>query len=718
VNVTNFNGLKKLPGRICLLNARAHERGRELLRLYPRRAFALLGGALFCVVVFNSWLLSCGFTGCPTAEELRSFRPTEGGRVLDRTGAPLGRLTPVRRLNVSLQDVPVHVRQAFISTEDRRFREHSGVDWRGFIRATVRNAKALRMREGFSTITMQLARNTYVDAQPGHRSLGRKMLELRVAGLLERNLTKDQILELYLNVIYMGEGVYGVEGASLDIFGKSVKELTLGEGAVLAALPKAPSSNNPRRNPERARARRNLVLGLMVSEGYISAEKAREAAEVPVQVADEAWERGVGAEASALSAVRQMVDSIFRVTGRPAGDVVVHTTIDRVAQRAAERAVQRRAAIVQRESDAWHRRKRGSVEGAMVALDPRSGEIRAIVGATNYQRGGFNRALAAKRQPGSAFKPFVMAAAFAAGMTPATMVDDEPIEVMDSGRRWTPANYGGEYAGRVTLRRALARSANAATIRVSRAVGEAQVVSAARRNGVISPMNAIPSLALGVFEVTPLELVAAYAPFANGGVRIRPVLISRIETTDGVVVWEGQSERTPVMDPRDAWQVTSVLRSVVDEGTGHVLRDLGVTGAVAGKTGTTNEGTDVWFVGYTPTLVAGVWFGYDTPTPISGSAAGGRHAAPAWADFYRNGWTEDRRGGGWEIPDGMLSREIDPETGELATPWCFNRRVEWFKPGTEPYAYCSDHHLQEDRRRRGESLSERITRIFRRMGGG
>jgi penicillin-binding protein 1A len=631
-----------VTGRLQLLRERLRRDPAVPARLWARRrwrSLSALGLAVVSVITLDAWLASCGFTGCPTSNEIRSYRPSEGGRILDRNGEVLGRITPVRRENVPLASVPAHVRAAFIATEDRRFYEHNGLDWRGIIRASVRNTAALGVREGFSTITMQAVRNTFLAGRFRQRSLGRKLMEMRYARLLEQHLTKDEILQLYLNVIYLGNGVYGVEGASRDLFGKSVENVTLAEGAMLAALPKAPSVYTPRRDARRARARRDLVLSLMLREGYIDTTRARAAARQPLRIAKDEWERYASNEPSALTAVRAAVDSIVRKIGiEESGDLIISTTLDAAAQRAADRAVARRAAIIQRESNAWNRKQVGEVQGAMVALDVRTGEIRALVGSSHYERGGFNRALAARRQPGSAFKPFVYAAALATGLTPATMVDDEPLEVRDAGRTWIPANYGHEYAGRITFRNALAISSNVAAVRVSRAVGEARVVDAARRNGITSPLQPVPAIALGAMEVTPLELVAAYAPFSNGGFRVTPYLVSRIETPDGELLWSTQPARTPVLDPRDAFQITSMLRSVVDEGTGTAVRAAGVVAPVAGKTGTTNDGADVWFVGYTPTLVAGFWFGYDARRSISGNANGGRHAAPAWADFYRAGW--------------------------------------------------------------------------------
>jgi penicillin-binding protein 1A len=676
---------------------------------------AVMGALVLTVLTFDVWLATCGFAGCPSSEEIRRFRPVEGSEAIDRSGRSLGRLTSVRRVNVALRDVPRHVQQAFVATEDRRFYEHNGLDWRAVMRAVGRNVTALGLREGFSTITMQVARNTFTSRIISERSLRKKLLELRFARLIEHNLSKPQILELYLNVIYLGNGTYGVEAASRDLFGKSVKNVTLAEAAILAALPKGPSSYTPRKAPDRARRRRDLVLGLMVREGYIDSAQARRAMGQPVRVAKQEW-RPTGTDSYALEAIRLAVDSLLGSDALESGDVIVYTTIDGTAQKAAERAVAKRAAFIQERERAWYGRTNGAVQGAMIALDPRTGDVRAIVGGRRYERGGFNRALSARRQPGSAFKPFVYAAALAAGLSPATMVDDDPVEIVgDDGRIWTPANHGDEYNGRITLRRALMRSANAATVRVSRAVGEQRVVAAARNNGITSALEPVPSIALGALEVTPLELVLAYAPFGNGGYRVKPRLIQRIESADGRVLWKTDARRDLVMDPQDAYMMTSMLRSVVDHGTAHAVREWGARGPIAGKTGTTNDGADVWFVGYTPTIAAAFWFGHDQRVSLSGDMSGGSAAAPAWAEFFINGWRERGDGAEWEPPPGMVSRQIDSYTGELASEWCPATQTEWFKPGMEPTEYCHEHLEPEENWTDdfGERIASTFKKIFR-----
>ncbi|HEX2723925.1 MAG TPA: penicillin-binding transpeptidase domain-containing protein, partial [Gemmatimonadaceae bacterium] len=374
-------------------------------------------------------------------------------------------------------------------------------------------------------------------------------------------------------------------------------------------------------------------------------------------------------------------------------DYTVYTTLDRRAQIAADRAVARRTSAIQSESSGWWNGTRHLIQGAAVAIDPRNGDIRAITGGRRYERGNYNRALKAKRQPGSAFKPFVYVAALAAGYSPASEVRDDPVEVVQGRTVWEPANYNGEYLGLITFRRALMRSSNAATVRVSQTVGMSRIIEGAHRMGIQSDIPNYPAVALGAVDVTPLELVRAYAPFANGGMRVTPRLVRRIESRDGEERWVGESAPLQrVIAPADAYELTSMLRAVVDYGTGRPIREWGAKGIIAGKTGTTNNGADVWFVGYTPNLVAAFWFGYDDPHAISHDASGGRLASPAWAEFYTQGWKEVVPADSWQPPPGVDEAvTIDPTTGWIATDWCPARKVEYFKRGTGPRTECPEH---------------------------
>jgi 1A family penicillin-binding protein len=664
------------------------------LRRVPRRAWLFLAACAFLgSATSGSWWYTCGFRGCPTSAQLKAWRPTEGGALLDRDGRLIAPLAPVNRVNVSIGRIPKIVQASFVAVEDRRFYSHHGVDWHGVARAFVENVRALGVREGASTITMQLARNVFLSHRANERSLPRKLLEWRYAGLLEAALDKPAILERYLNAIYLGNGVYGVEGASRDLFGKSVKDVTLAEAALLAGLPKAPSSYTPRRSREKALQRRSVVLDVLEREGVATPKAIAAARATKISGLPREWTPPGRTDSWAVEMARVMLDSLRRIGAIPAGlkdaQLRVRSTFDRQAQFAGEKAVAAGAASVDASRGWWEDERPIKAQGALVALDPMSGAIRALVGGRRLERKGFNRAVRAYRQPGSAFKPFVYAAALGQGLTLASTVNDVPITIGEGETEWTPTNFDDSYSGRITVRAALARSANAATVRISQDVGIPRVIAVAHALGIKSELPDVPALALGAGNVSPLELTAAYAPFSNGGKMVQPYAIERVEDIFGRVLWS----RPPVvlkqvLDPRDAFLMTSLLRSVVDEGTGRAVRNAGIRGPVAGKTGTTNGGTDVWFVGYSPSLVTAVWFGADDPVPLGESASGGRFAAPVWARFMREGWHSPDKDTEWVPPAGLESKVIDAGTGKRAGEYCGPSRREWFRIGTGPTASC------------------------------
>ena len=645
-----------------------------------------------------SWWWSCGWQGCPTPAQLRAWKPTEGGALLARDSAFVSALSPVNRTNVPLSRVPAQVQAAFIAVEDRRFHAHHGVDWYGVGRATVANITAGSVREGASTITMQLARNVFLGNRATERTFGRKLLEWRYATLLEGSLSKQDILERYLNAIYLGNGVYGVEGASRDLFGKSVADISLSEAAMLAGLPKAPSSYSPRRDKRRAMARRATVFDVLLREGVADSATIQAVRNKPLKLSRAEWAPARAVDSWAVEAVRVTLDSLRKAGVIPKAlndaQLRVWSTIDRRAQIAGERVIAAGAWQIDQERayGGFSVSSPGSrTQGALVALDPVTGALRAVVGGRRIERKGFNRALRAKRQPGSTFKPFVYAEALRQGFTAASMLEDEPVEI-DIGRTmWTPANYGDDYAGHITMRDALARSANAATVRLSSKLSVQRIADLAHAQGIVSDLPIVPALALGAGAVTPLELTAAYAPFGNGGTRVNPYLVERVEDQFGRVIWRHPNTvGAKVLEATDAFLITSLLQGVVDRGTGRPVRDAGIRGPVAGKTGTTNEGTDVWFVGYTPTLVASVWFGADDPQPLGWNASGGRMAAPVWARFLRDGWHSPEEDSAWAQPVGIETKQIDIGTGKLASDWCGPSRREFFVRGSAPKESCEN----------------------------
>lgn len=640
----------------------------------------------------------CGIAGCPDVSRLASYQPGNASVLLDREGRPFGDLSPVRHRLVKLEDLPEHVPAAFIAVEDKRFYSHRGVDWRRVPAAALANVLAGGVREGFSTITMQLARNVFAERLPAReRTLTRKLLEIRVAREIEERFTKPEILELYLNHIYFGGGAYGIDAAAQQYFGKDAKSLSLEQAALLAALPRAPSYYDPRRRPDEARARRDLVLSLMAEQGRIDAEEAEKASGRPLRLAEARQAKGARVVAPYyVQVVRELLEAelgeeLYRKPLR------ITTAIDLDAQRAAEEELERQIRRV--ESGAFGRftgprlaRHDASspetqyLQGAAVVLDAHTGDVLALVGGRNYEHSAYNRAVLGRRQTGSAFKPFVYAAALARGYRPSDWLQDTPYRLAADGQVWEPKNYDGRFTGYITLRDALVHSRNVPAVRLAEAVGPDEVAELARRAGFRGELRRTPMLALGIAEATPLELTSAYTAFAGDGRAVTPRFVLRVEDADGRVLWEPEVARREVMDTGVAQEMTRLLTGVVEEGTGRAVRGVGYRGPAAGKTGTTDDWTDAWFVGYTTHRVAGVWIGFDRPRPIATRATGGTAPAAAWGAIMRRiadgedwwpwfrPWWDVRRpqpriaGNTIEVPrgwleslPGLLLRELAPQ---------------------------------------------------------
>ncbi|HEX7090586.1 MAG TPA: PBP1A family penicillin-binding protein [Longimicrobiales bacterium] len=640
----------------------------------------------------------CGLQGCPDVDVLNGYIPDEASVILDRDGAELGKLYRVRRSVVPLDSLPAYVPQAFIAVEDQRFWEHDGVDWRRVVGAAWANVRAFGIEEGFSTITMQLARNVFPDRLPhDERTLSRKLAEMRVAREIEERYTKRQILELYLNQIYFGSGAWGIEAAAREYFGRPATELTLSEAALLAGLIRAPSRLNPRINPAGARARRDLVLMKMMQQGMITPARAAAARAESLDL-----ERGhVDAERRApyfLEELRQRLEAELGESIYTEG-YTIHTTLDADVQAAAEEELRRQLDAIEAgrygafpgvaASDTAGGAPGGAhLQGAVVVLDVETGDVLALVGGRDFEISKFDRATQSRRQPGSAFKPFVYTAALEAGYPPTYPLHDAPLrQVLADGTVWTPQNFGGGYAGTVTLRNALVHSRNIPTVRLAERVGIDRVIDVARRLGLTGPIPAVPSIALGSAEVSLLEMVAAYAAFATLGERPEPRLARSVEDRDGRVIWSREPRIERVLDPAVAFLITDLLRDVVDRGTGTAVRAAGFRGPAAGKTGTTNGATDVWFLGYTPRQAAGVWIGFDAPRRIVRGATGGRLAAPVWGRIMRRIAVP---ADAWRPPPGIVVRWVD-ETGRVIPPGCNpygGVRREYFLAGTAPRGRC------------------------------
>ena len=606
-----------------------------------------------------------------------------------------------KRRRVALEVMPAHVKDAVLAIEDRLFYHHPGIDPVRIAGAIVTNVRGdLPYLVGASTITQQLARNFFltdemaVEQQTRQRSFRRKLLEQFMAVVLETRATKDEILELYLNEVYLGHrgsfALHGVAEASRMFFGKDLTNLSLTEAALIAGVIQSPWNHSPFNDLERARDRRNVVLRAMVEAGYLSDEAAARARTEPVTVVARALDFEAPYFIDYLGQVLE--DQYPGLTARP-GALDVHTTLDLNLQRYAQAAVRDGLARV----DGVLQRRRPGVraQAALVAVDPRTGEVLALEGGRSYNQSQFNRAINGRRQPGSIFKPFVYLAAFEraaadgrADVTPATLVWDEPTTWTFDDQEWSPRNYEDSYDGQITLRRALALSKNIAAIKVAEQTGFDEVVALWKRMGVgRSAPEPYPSIALGVFELTPFEVAEVYTLFPNAG-RTRALTgIDRIVSGDDTLVPEPRDPHE-VARPATTYLVTQMMRSVLNEGSAASARASGFSLDAAGKTGTTNDVRDAWFVGFTPELLTVVWVGFDDNQPLGMS--GSQAALPIWTDFMRRA-LEGRRNVPFAPPDGVSAVDIDRDTGLRALPTCPRVVTETFLAGTEPLEYCRLH---------------------------
>lgn len=726
----------------------------------------------------------------PRIDSLVDYRPPIISSVYADDGRKIGEFYTERRIVVDLDQIPQRLRQAFVAAEDSRFYQHRGIDLVGIARAFFKNLEAGTIVQGGSTITQQVTKSFLLTPE---RSYSRKIKEAILAYRIDRVFSKDEILYLYLNQIYLGHGAYGVAAAAENYFDKPVADLSLAECAMLAGLPQAPSRYSPFSHPERARQRQRYVLNRMVEEGMVSPAEARVAAEteleikprrnwffeeVPVytehvrryvierygekRLLNDGLQIYTAVDTAAQKAARNEIDKGLRaldkrrgyrgpleqltaegakewIARRSAGDRPVPGEIREAVVTAVDDRSGRvrvdlgsRAGVIQMAGMQWARpldpvsgkaagrletpgqilkvndlvqvrveaagqgvapltlalEQVPRVEGALLCLENRTGQVKAMIGGRDFAASQFNRAVQSRRQPGSAFKPIIYAAAIDKGYTPASMLIDAPIIYHDEARdfTWKPRNYGRRFHGPTSLRRALAQSRNVVTVKLLRDIGVSYVIDYARRLGITSPLAPNLSIALGSSGVSLLELVQAYSVFANRGERVAPIFVTRIVDRDGRVLEEAEDRREPVISPATAYIVTSLLESVVQEGTGQHVKALGRP--VAGKTGTTDDLHDAWFMGYTPGFTTGVWVGFDDDTPLGDGETGARAASPIWLGFMQT-LLQDRPVEVFTVPEGVVFAKIDAETGLLAIAESRETRFECFKEGTEPTTYSS-----------------------------
>lgn len=606
---------------------------------------------------------------------------------------------------VSIEDVPDHLIAAVYAVEDRRFEEHHGVDFVRIAGAMLANVRAGGIRQGGSTLTQQLVKNFFLTPE---RTFKRKLTEAIMAVMVEARYSKPQILESYLNEIYMGRrgstAVHGVGEAARFFFGKRVVDLAVDESALLAAVIQSPNSMSPHRHPERARKRRDLVLTLMREQAFITPEELERARSRKLSLAAITLESGQ--DRYFLDELARQLPEVYDEDLLKIDGLRIYSTLDPMLQRAAVRQLQDGLASLEKKLGTV-RTATGEdlpLQGCLLAMRPQTGEILALVGGRDYSTSQWNRCTLARRQVGSVFKPVVYAAALAPQSGPvitlASLIDDSPVEIPTSDGLWAPENYDKAFRGPVSVREALERSLNVPAARIGQAVGISRVVEMARRLGVKSYLPPVPSLALGTAEISPLEVATIYSTFANGG--LRPTPRSFIGLLDDRGVGQEQAPLAGpqrVLDSGTAYLVTSLLEGVVDRGTGVGIRSRGLRGPIAGKTGTTDDEYDLWFVGFTPELVAVVWVGYDEPRAIGVPSS--RGALPIWANFLTE-ISGERVRGAFARPSVIAQVDIDPRSGARALFGCPERRSEYFLESTVPNDTCPR------RGRRGPTFLDRL----------
>jgi len=696
---------------------------RRILRHRTTRVVALAGTlsmvGLGTGVAWGSWTRACAGQSCPSIREFDRYTPAQSIKFYAADGRLIQDLGQSRTV-LPLSEMSIAIPAAFLAIEDKRFYQHHGIDIIRFFGALRTNILQMEYAEGFSSITQQLARNIFSERLPSEKAISRKVREMQVALELERTYPKERILELYLNQIFLGGPAYGVEAASQRYFGKSAREVNVAEAATLAAMTQRPNAFDPRRYPEAITRRRNLVITLMREQGYLTEEEADYWKAYPLRVSTRENYAGI-APYFVEWVRRQLIDrlgsSMYEKGYR------VYTTLDLDMQIAAEQALEDQLELI----EAGYPRGPGTfyqeypwqtyqqylesvdgrpgkltdtpyLQGSLVTLDT-NGYVRAMVGGRHFEESEFNRATQADRQPGSTFKPFVYSAAIRAGIPASHIIDDAPISIMNNDSMpWEPENYEQDFRGPMTLRQGLRRSRNLVAIKLGLELGVQTVLGEARAYGISTPIPEVPSMFIGSGSVRNIEMVSAYTAFATLGLRAQPLGILRVEDANGNIVLEPQVRRHRVMDREHEWIMTNMLSDVVRRGTGYrPIRERGKVPysiPVAGKTGTTNDGADAWFIGFTPELVTGVWVGFDRAKRItSGSVGGALLAGPVFANFVNAVYDRRPAPVAWERPAALRARTVDQVTGYLATDFCppAEKYTEWFVPGTEPTEFCPIH---------------------------
>ena len=617
----------------------------------------------------------------PSIDTLKDYRPSIASRVYDDNNELVDEFFLEDRKIVKIEEVPKVVHYAFVASEDSRFYQHQGLDIQSIFRALFKNFEAGHIVQGASTITQQVAKMMYLSPE---KKYIRKLKEVILAYKIDKYLSKDEILNLYLNQIYLGHGTYGIESAALGYFGKTAKELTLPEAALLAGLPKAPNTYSPFLYFDKAKQRQAYVLSRMVEDGYISKEEMEKAAAAPLQLRPMKPKDKVAAYF--VENVRRYVQEKYGADVLYKEGLSIYTTLNLSAQQDARDAVEKGLT----ELEDRQKYERGLVQGALFSMDVKTGAIRAMVGGRDFNKSEFNRATQSRRQAGSAFKPLIYTAAFDKGLNPSTRFVDSPIIIEDPTAEdglWKPRNFDEKFLGPTTMRTALVQSRNIVTIKILQEIGVDYAASYATNMGISSPITRTLSLALGVSGVTLEELVRAYDVLANQGKKVTPYFIKKIVDRTGNVFEETKVQTEQVIDPRIAFMTSYIMRDVVESGTGRRVKSIGRP--VAGKTGTTNDYRDAWFIGFTPSLITGVWVGFDQEISLGKQEVGGRAAAPIWLYFMEKA-LQNVPAETFPTPEGIVFIKVDPKTGRPSSESDQGTIYECFLDSAQPSEKSND----------------------------
>ena len=642
--------------------------------------WVILGVVTFFIIIPGSIFLGTYLYfsyDLPHLTSVQDYAPKIVTKVFSENGEIIAEFFVEKRYLIPLEEMPTTLIQAFISAEDARFFAHQGIDLLSIMRAFIKNIETMDIIQGGSTITQQITKSLLLSPE---KSFSRKIKEAILAQRIERSLSKSDILSIYLNQIYLGQRSYGVQAAALTYFGKNAYELTLAESALLAGLPKAPSAYSPIRYPQKAKQRQRYVLQRMVQRGYITEEQAKEAEDMPLNITLPE-NKNIKVAPYFTEYLRQYLESTYGTDVLYGEGLKVYTSLNLFMQQSAQRAV--KLGLKDFEIREGYQEGEPKVQGALLAMVPQTGYVKALVGGIHFLENQFNRAIQARRQLGSAFKPVVYAAALDKGYSTTSIIIDSPLvfKIKLDEEFWEPRNYDLEFIGPITFRKALSYSRNIITIKILQDIGIDYVIDYARRLGITSPLNCDLSLALGSSGLSLLEITRAYAVFANQGIKVDPLFITKVIDRNGKVLEETQPKLTQVISPQTSYLMTSLLTSVVEEGTGRKVKAL--HRPCAGKTGTTNDVRDAWFIGFTPDIIAGAWVGFDDEKPLGKIETGAVAASPIWLNFMQE-VLEGTPVKTFSIPEGIVFIKIDPETGKTPTPQSQKIIFECFKEKLSP----------------------------------